>query len=75
MKHLLLTTIAAVLLAECGESQPSTPPVEGEPAEPVTEPAQPESSSESAAVKRGAAGRRPDSIIYGMPHFALVPSC
>ena len=75
MKRLLTTTIAAVLLVGCGESQQSTPPVEAEPAEPVAEPAQPESPSEPAAVKRGAAGRRPDSIIYGMPHFALVPPC
>ena len=28
MKHLLITTIAAVLLVGCGESQSSTPPVE-----------------------------------------------
>ena len=75
MKRLLTTTIAAVLLVGCGESQKSTSPVEAEPAEPVAEPAQPESPSEPAAVKRGAAGRRPDSIIYGMPHFALVPPC
>ena len=27
MKHLLLTTIAAVMLVGCGESQQSSPPV------------------------------------------------
>ena len=40
MKHLLLTTIAAVVLVGCGESQQSTPQVE--PVEPVAEvPVQP----------------------------------
>ena len=36
MKHLLITTIAAVLLVGCGESQQSTPSPEAKPAEPVT---------------------------------------
>ena len=31
MKHLLLTTIAAVVLVGCGESQQSTPPAEAKP--------------------------------------------
>jgi len=44
MKHLLLTTIAAVLLVGCGESQQSAPQAEANPAEPVAEvPAQPSS--------------------------------
>jgi len=37
MKHLLLTTIAAVLLVGCGESQQSAPVPETPPAEPVDE--------------------------------------
>ena len=42
MKHLLITTIAAVLLVGCGESQQSVP--QAEPVEPVAEvPAQPSS--------------------------------
>ena len=42
MKHLLLTTIAAVVLVGCGEAQQSTP--QAEPVEPVAEvPAQPSS--------------------------------
>ena len=42
MKHLLLTTIAAVLLVGCGESQQSAPPPEAKPVEPIAEvPAQP----------------------------------
>ena len=35
MKHLLITTIVAVVLVGCGESQQSVPPAETEPAEPV----------------------------------------
>ena len=45
MKHLLLTTIAAVVLVGCGESQQSASPAESEPAEPVVEAAQPAQSS------------------------------
>jgi len=41
MKHLLLTTIAAVVLVGCGESQQSAPAPEVKPAEPVAEAAQP----------------------------------
>ncbi|MDA7653373.1 hypothetical protein N8644_01170 [bacterium] len=42
MKHLLLTTIAAVLVVGCGESQKSAPTPETKPAEPVAEAAKPE---------------------------------
>ena len=42
MKHLLLTTIAAVVLVGCGESQQSTPAPEAKPAETVTQAAKPE---------------------------------
>ena len=42
MKHLLLTTIAAVVLVGCGASQQSAPPAEAQPAEPVTEASKPE---------------------------------
>ena len=42
MKPLLLTTIAAVLLVGCGESQQSAPAPEEKPAEPVVKPAKPE---------------------------------
>ena len=42
MKHLLLTTIAAVLLVGCGESQQSAPAPETKPDEPVAEAAKPE---------------------------------
>jgi len=42
MKHLLLTTIAAVVLVGCGESQQSAPTPETKPVEPVAEATQPE---------------------------------
>jgi ankyrin repeat protein len=42
MKHLLLTTIASVLLVGCGESQQSAPPAEAKPVQPVAEAATPE---------------------------------
>ena len=42
MQHLLLTTIAAVVLVGCGESQQSAPTPESKPAEPVAEAAKPE---------------------------------
>ena len=42
MKHLLLTTIAAVLLVGCGEAQQSAPSPEAKPVESVAEAAQPE---------------------------------
>ena len=42
MKHLLITTIAAVVLVGCGESQQSAPAPETKPVEPVAEAASPE---------------------------------
>ena len=42
MKHLLLTTIAAVLLVGCGESQQSAPAPKAKPVEPVVEAAKTE---------------------------------
>ena len=41
MKHLLLTTIAAVVLVGCGESQQTVPSPEAKPVEPVAEAAKP----------------------------------
>jgi len=46
MKHILLTTIAAVVLVGCGESQQSA--TQAEPVEPVAEDAQPEPSTAKA---------------------------
>ena len=42
MKHILITTIAAVILVGCGESQQSAPSPEAKPVEPVAEVATPE---------------------------------
>ena len=42
MKHILITTIAAVVLVGCGESQQSAPSPEAKPVEPVAEAAKPE---------------------------------
>ena len=56
MKHLLLTTIAAVLLVGCGESQQSAPAPEVKPVEPVAEAVKPESSPPTA--------KAPDVGIY-----------
>ena len=42
MKHLLITTIAAVVLVGCGESQQSAPAPETKPVEPVAKAASPE---------------------------------
>ena len=50
MKPLLLTTIAAVLLVGCGESQQSAPP-ETPPSEPVAEAAKPEPPPEPPTAK------------------------
>ena len=49
MKHLLLTTIAVVVLVGCGESQQSAPAPEVKPAEPVAEAAQPETPTTKAS--------------------------
>ena len=48
MKHLIITTIAAVLLVGCGESQQSTPSPEVKPAEPVAEATKPEAPTAKA---------------------------
>ena len=56
MKHILITTIAAVLLVGCGESKESTPAPETQPAEPVAEAVKPESSPPTA--------KAPDVGIY-----------
>jgi ankyrin repeat protein len=48
MKHLLITTIAAVVLVGCGESQQSVPQAEAKPVEPVAEATKPESPTTKA---------------------------
>ena len=51
MKQLITTTIAAVLLVGCGESQESSPAPETPPSEPVAEAAKPEPPPEPATAK------------------------
>ena len=48
MKHLLITTIAAVVLVGCGESQQSATSPEAKPVEPVAEATQPEPTTAKA---------------------------
>ena len=48
MKHILITTIAAVLLVGCEESQQSSPASEAKPAEPVAEAKKPEPTTAKA---------------------------
>ncbi len=62
MKHLLLTTIAAVVLVGCGESQQSVPQAETKPVEPVTEagkPSAPKIDIQSAEPQPAAAATPP----------------
>ena len=54
MKHLLLTTIAAVVLVGCGESQQSAPPAEAKPVEPVAEAAKPTTPPKAVTANKGA---------------------
>ena len=64
MKHLLITTIAAVLLVGCGESQQLSPSPETQTAEPVAkEPAQP-SSPPLEAKPEPSTGKAPDISIH-----------
>jgi hypothetical protein len=50
MKHILITTIAAVVLVGCGESQQSAPAPEAKPAEPVAEATKPEPPTQTSAT-------------------------
>jgi len=76
MKHLLLTTIAAVVLVGCGEAQQSAPPAEAKPVEPVAEAAKPTTPPKAVTANKGAdpargikpeppAAKAPDISIHG----------
>ena len=54
MKHLLLTTIAAVVLVGCGEPQQSAPAPETKPAEPVAEATKPITPPKAVTANKGA---------------------
>ncbi len=62
MKHLLLTTIAAVLVVGCGESQQSAPAPETKPVEPVAEAAKPEPPTAKA----------PDISFHGAAMMGMI---
>ena len=54
MKHLLLTTIAAVLLVGCGEAQQSAPAPEAKPDEPVAKATKPTTPPKAVTANKGA---------------------
>ena len=74
MKHFLLTTIAAVLLVGCGESQQSAPSPETPPAEPVAEvPAQPSSPQVEAELTEPVAeAAKPEQPTAKAPDISLI---
>ncbi len=55
MKHLLLTTIAAVVLVGCGESQQSAPPPETKPVVEVAKPEPPTANAPDISIHDAAA--------------------
>ena len=72
MKHILLTTIAAVLVVGCGESQQSAPAPETKPAEPVAEvPAQPPSPVESQPAETVAEAAQPEPPKAKAPDISI----
>ena len=54
MKHLLITTIAAVVLVGCGEAQQPALAPEVKPVEPVAEAAKPTTPPKAVSAKKGA---------------------
>ena len=62
MKQLLVTTIAAVLLVGCGESQQSAPAPEANPAEPVAE----------AAKVEPPTAKAPDISIHEAARYRVI---
>ena len=71
MKHLLLTTIAAVVLVGCGESQQSSTTPETKPVEPVAEAASPKPpKSKPLTPKRLLKAAKLDDIELVKEHLA-----
>ena len=72
MKHLLLTTIAAVLLVGCGKPQESSPQAEAKPAEPVAEvPTPPSPKAESKPVEPVAKAAKPEPPTVEAPDISI----
>jgi cytohesin len=72
MKHLLITTIAAVVLVGCGESQQSVPQVEAKPEPPDISIHEAAGESNIEAIKQHLAAGTDVNAIDG-PHTVLVP--
>ena len=74
MKHLLLTTIVAVVLVGCGESQQSAPAPETKPVEPVAEvPSQPSSPQVEAELTEPVAeAAQPEPPTAKAPDISIV---
>jgi len=72
MKHLLITTIAAMLVVGCGEAQQSAPPAEAKPVEPVAEaPAQPPSPVESQPAEPVVEDTQPEPPTAKAPDISI----
>jgi hypothetical protein len=75
MKHILLTTIAAVVLVGCGESQQSAPTPEATPVEPIAEAAKPTTPPKAVSANKGAdpaRGINPEPPTAKVPDIHLV---
>jgi len=74
MKHLLLTTIAAVVLMGCGESQQSSSPAEAKTAEPVAEATKPITPPKAVTANKGAdpaRGIKPAPLTVEAPAISI----
>jgi len=74
MKHLLLTTIAAVVLVGCGESQQSAPTPESKPVEPVAEATKPTTPPKAVTANKGAdpaRGTKPEPPTVKAPDISI----
>jgi len=72
MKHLLLTTIAAVVLVGCGKSQQSTP--QAEPVEPGAKAAKPTTPPKAVSANKGAdpaRGINPEPTTAKAPEISI----
>ena len=72
MKHLLLTTIAAVVLVGCGESQQSTPSPETKPDEPVAEVPAPPPPSEANPAEPVAEAAKTKPLAAKAPDISIL---
>jgi len=72
MKHILITTIAAVLVVGCATTQQSVPSPESKPVDPVAEvPAQPPSPVESQPAETVAEAAQPEPTTAKAPDISI----